>query len=118
MTFSGTVTNINNALNGLLYNPADTFVGADTLTITTTDQGGLSDIDTVTINEESPNPGTLTASPTDVIFYASGTNTLNGTNLTLNGTDNITGGTGTTRLSSLAAPLDHTHLVMAWETSF
>ena len=98
MTFSGTVTNINNALNGLLYNPADTFVGADTLTITTTDQGGLSDIDTVTINEESPNPGTLTASPTDVIFYASGTNTLNGTNLTLNGTDNITGGTGTDTL--------------------
>ncbi|MBR1155264.1 VCBS domain-containing protein [Bradyrhizobium sp. JYMT SZCCT0428] len=98
MTFSGTVTNINNALNGLLYNPADTFVGADTLTITTTDQGGLSDSDTVTIIEESPNPGTLTTSPTDVIFYASGTNTLNGTNLTLNGTDNITGGTGTDTL--------------------
>ncbi|MGL3214911.1 beta strand repeat-containing protein [Bradyrhizobium sp. BR 1433] len=98
MTFSGSVTNINNALNGLLYNPADTFVGADTLTITTTDQGGLSDSDTVTINEDSPNPGTLTASPTDVIFYASGTNTLNGTNTTLNGTDHITGGTGTDTL--------------------
>ncbi|MCK1575097.1 VCBS domain-containing protein [Bradyrhizobium sp. 174] len=98
MTFSGTVTNINNALNGLLYNPTDTFVGADTLTITTTDQGGLSDSDIVTINEESPNPGTLTTSSTDVIFYASGTNTLNGTNSTLNGTDNITGGTGTDTL--------------------
>ncbi|WP_049823950.1 VCBS domain-containing protein, partial [Bradyrhizobium sp. WSM2254] len=98
MTFSGTGANINNALNGLLYNPTDTFVGADTLTITTTDQGGLSDSDTVTINEESPNPGTMTTSPTDVIFYASGTNTVNATNLTLNGTDSITGGTGTDTL--------------------
>ncbi|MEY9702464.1 VCBS repeat-containing protein [Bradyrhizobium diazoefficiens] len=98
MTFSGTAANINNALNGLLYNPTDTFVGADTLTITTTDQGGLSDSDTVTINQDSPNPGTLTTSSTDVIFYASGTNTVNATNLTLNGTDSITGGTGTDTL--------------------
>ncbi|MFD1981493.1 VCBS domain-containing protein [Mesorhizobium newzealandense] len=99
MTFSGTVTNINNALNGLLYNPTDTFVGADTLTITTTDLGGLSDSDTVTINEESPNPGTLTTSPTDVIFYASGTNNVNGTDATLNNGDKITGGTGNDTLT-------------------
>jgi Ca2+-binding RTX toxin-like protein len=98
MTFSGTVTNINNALNGLLYNPTDTFVGADTLTITTTDQGGLVDTDTVTINEDSANPFTLTTG-TDTVFYGSGANQVNGTNITVTNGDIITGGTGSDTLT-------------------
>jgi hypothetical protein len=38
MTFTGSVTNINNALNGLIYS-SNNFNGGDTLTITTNDQG-------------------------------------------------------------------------------
>jgi peptidase M10/serralysin-like protein/cadherin-like protein/Big-like domain-containing protein/hemolysin type calcium-binding protein len=63
MTFSGTPAAINTALNGLVYNPAADYNGADTLTLTTNDNGntgqdpGLTgtgtseqDSDTVTIN--------------------------------------------------------------------
>ena len=39
MTFTGSVTNINNALNGLTYHGNNNFHGNDTLTITTNDQG-------------------------------------------------------------------------------
>ena len=54
MTFSGTVSAINTALNGLSYAPAPNFNGGATLTITTNDNGNtgggaLSDIDTVAI---------------------------------------------------------------------
>jgi hypothetical protein len=58
MTFTGSVTNINNALNGLSYRGDNNFHGNDTLTITTSDQGNtglggaLIDADTVAINVE------------------------------------------------------------------
>ena len=55
----------------LVYDPTNTFAGADTLAITTTDQGGFSDTDTVAINVESPNPFTLTVAA-DTVFYATG----------------------------------------------
>ncbi|MCK1695130.1 VCBS domain-containing protein [Bradyrhizobium sp. 144] len=107
VTLTGTVAQINTTLaaaNNVVYKGVANFVGSDTLTVLTNDHGNtgtggnLTDTDAVTINVESNNPGTLTTSPTDVIFYASGTNTLNGTNATLNGTDSITGGTGTDTL--------------------
>ncbi|TNF66427.1 MAG: hypothetical protein EP298_09785, partial [Gammaproteobacteria bacterium] len=55
MTFSGTIVDINNALNGLIYSPDDNYNGADTLTIDTNDlgetgTGGIqSDIDNISI---------------------------------------------------------------------
>jgi len=44
----GTITQINNALNGLIYNPTANYSGADTLTIATFD-GATTDTDTVAI---------------------------------------------------------------------
>ena len=48
MTFSGTVTNINAALDGLVYAPTANYNGADTLTITAND-GTTTDVNTVGI---------------------------------------------------------------------
>ena len=55
MTFTGTIANINAALNGMTFTPTLGFSGAATLTITTNDQGNsgaggpLSDTDVVNI---------------------------------------------------------------------
>jgi CSLREA domain-containing protein len=55
MTFSGSLPNINAALNGLTYTPAADYTGSDTLNITTSDLGNtgsggaLSDADTVAV---------------------------------------------------------------------
>jgi Calx-beta domain-containing protein/cadherin-like protein len=55
MTFTGTITNINSALNGMTYTPTAGFSGSASLTITTNDQGNtgtggpLSDTDSVII---------------------------------------------------------------------
>jgi hypothetical protein len=55
MTFTGTIANINAALNGMTFTPTAGFSGAATLTITTNDQGNsgsggpLSDTDVVNI---------------------------------------------------------------------
>lgn len=60
MTFSGTITNLNNAINGLVYNPATGYSGAALLTITTNDLGNtgtggaLTDTDTVAITVGEP----------------------------------------------------------------
>nr|QIG91066.1 hypothetical protein G6P99_00015 [Bradyrhizobium sp. 6(2017)] len=101
VTFTGTVTNINNALNGLVYNPADTFTGTDTLAITTTDTGGLSDSDTVNI-VEGTNAAALTTGP-DTVNFVSGTNSVTSANtagsITLTNGDNLTGGSGSDTLS-------------------
>ncbi len=61
MTFTGSRTDINNALNGLAFAPAGNFNGAVTLQITTDDQGywgsggPQSDTDTVAINVTAAN---------------------------------------------------------------
>lgn len=61
MTFSGSISAINTALNGLTYLGNSNFNGTDTLTITTDDQetvlpnGPLTDSDTVTINVTAVN---------------------------------------------------------------
>lgn len=55
VTFTGTITNVNNALNGMSFTPGANFNGAATLQITTNDQsntgtgGPLSDTDVVNI---------------------------------------------------------------------
>ena len=59
MTFSGSVANINNALNGLAFTPTSGFSGAASLQIVTNDQGNtgsggaLSDTDSVNITVTS-----------------------------------------------------------------
>jgi Ca2+-binding RTX toxin-like protein len=67
VTLSGSVSNLNSALGSLIYDPIDSFIGTDTLTLTTSDLGGagaggtLTDMDTVT----------LTVTPPQVPFAAS-----------------------------------------------
>lgn len=59
MRFRGKLTEINNALNGLVYNPTDGFGGLDTLVITTNDRGNngtggaKTDSDTVAITVQA-----------------------------------------------------------------
>ena len=56
MKFTGTISNVNAALNGMRFAPADNFTGIAQLQIETNDQGGTgsggpkSDLDTVNIN--------------------------------------------------------------------
>lgn len=70
MTFTGTLVAVNNALEGLVYQPALNFNGADTLTITTNDQGNTgtggaqSDTDTVTINVAAVDDQPTVSGPT------------------------------------------------------
>ena len=61
MTYTGSVADINAALEGLSYSPESNFDGTDTLTIVTDDQGNngaggaLTDTDTVTLNITAAN---------------------------------------------------------------
>jgi VCBS repeat-containing protein len=93
MTFTGTATDINNALNGLVYTPNGDFNGSDTLSITTNDNGNtgtpgaLQDVDTVTINITAINDA-----PTVV----------NGATVSVPATNEDTPGTGATFDSLLA----------------
>ncbi len=69
MTFRGTLTNVNAALNGLSYLPNLDFAAADTLTITTKDLGNTgsggnqTDSDTVTINVTQVNDAPVNTVP-------------------------------------------------------
>ncbi|MBC8355870.1 MAG: tandem-95 repeat protein [Planctomycetes bacterium] len=69
LTATGSISNLNTSLNSLLYDPIDTFIGTDTLTMTTSDLGAtgsggtLTDTDTVS----------LTVAPPQVPFAASDT---------------------------------------------
>jgi len=65
LTFTGTVVDINNALNGLSYTPTANFNGSSVLTITTQDfvNTSLSDVDTVTINVSAVNDAPINSVP-------------------------------------------------------
>lgn len=60
LTATGSISNLNTALNSLLYDPTDTFIGDDTLTMTTSDLGATggggtqTDVDTVTLSVAPP----------------------------------------------------------------
>ena len=61
LTVTGLIANLNSGLNSLIYDPDDSFIGDDILTMTTSDLGEtgdggtLTDIDTVTLTvEEQP----------------------------------------------------------------
>jgi len=60
LTATGTLTNLNTALGTLRYDPNNSFIGTDTLTMTTNDNGNtgaggaLTDVDTVSISVTPP----------------------------------------------------------------
>ena len=112
MTFTGSLADVNAALEGLTYTPNSSFVGVDTLTVTTDDLGNTgsggaqSDSDGVTINVVTPAPvitlpggavnytendpptiidATATASDPDSVDFDTGTLTID---FTANGTAN------------------------------
>ncbi len=73
MTFSGTLTSVNTAMNGLVVTPTLNFIGASTLTVTCNDQGASgggdpgSDNDAVNLNWSAVNdPPTNTVPPTQL----------------------------------------------------
>lgn len=100
ITFTGTLGNINNALNGLQFNPNANYTGAASLTITTNDQdntsaaGGLSDTDkiaiTVAILGTSGNDTMLGTNRNDTIYGLAGNDTIFGKQ----GVNTIDGGDG------------------------
>ena len=101
MTFTGTVANINAALNGLIYHGNSNFNGSDTLTITTNDQGNSgsggaqSDTDTVALTVTAVNDAP-TANITNTTFSATEqTNlTLANTGISLGSIADIDAGSG------------------------
>jgi Bacterial Ig domain/Bacterial cadherin-like domain len=66
MTFTGTITDINTALDGLTFDPTGDFNGMATLSITTDDQGdpAQSDTDTVQITVNAVNDAPVITAPT------------------------------------------------------
>ncbi|MGO4643276.1 beta strand repeat-containing protein, partial [Mesorhizobium sp. 2RAF45] len=105
VTLTGSQTAIDSTLGATVtYVPTNNFVGSATLTMTTSDNGNsgsggtLTDTDVVSISVVSPSSSTLTTG-TDTVFFASGTNTITGTNTTATNGDVITGGTGTDTLT-------------------
>jgi large repetitive protein len=95
MTFTGTITNINNALNGLVFEPTNGYDGPATLQIVTNDQGNtgsggaLSDTDTINI----------TVIQGGILAFSSATYTVNEAAGTATITVNRTGGSnGTTKV--------------------
>jgi hypothetical protein len=74
MTFRGTVANINNALNGLTYNPTANYFGSATLTIVTSDRGfsgtggAQTDTDVVNITVNAQNDAPVLANGSSVTY--------------------------------------------------
>ena len=70
MTFRGTLTHINSALNGLTVTPPDNFIGTSTLTIVTNDQGNTGaggaaqDSDVITLAWGAVNDAPVNTVPT------------------------------------------------------
>jgi hypothetical protein len=69
MTYKGTLASLNTALNGLTYNPASNYSGADTLSITSNDLGNtgsggpLTSASTVGITVNAPAPPPVVVVP-------------------------------------------------------
>ena len=76
VTSSGTLANVNNALNGLTFAAAANFNGSDTLTITTSDNGNTGtpgpqqDVDPVTLAVSAVNDAPVVANGTSVALLA------------------------------------------------
>ena len=90
MTFTGTIANINAALNGLSFSPTADYNGAASLQIVTNDQGNtgtggaLSDTDTVNITVNAVNDAPVNTVPgvqsvnedTTLVFSTAGGNAI------------------------------------------
>ncbi|MEH2080425.1 MAG: DUF4347 domain-containing protein, partial [Nostoc sp.] len=89
MTFSGTKTDINTALNNLVFNPTAGFSGAASIQIETSD-GDFSDADTVNITVIKDVP-TLTVGATSLNYTENAAAGLVAPNLAVTGSDGIDG---------------------------
>jgi Calx-beta domain/Domain of unknown function DUF11/Bacterial Ig domain/Domain of unknown function (DUF4214) len=95
LIFTGTITNINNALNGLVFSPTPGFDGAASIQITTDDQGnsgsGGAQTDTDTIN--------ITVNKGGVLAFSSATYSVSesGGSVTIT-VNRIGGSSGTTKI--------------------
>jgi uncharacterized protein YaeQ len=86
LTLSGTVAQVNAALETLVYQGDLHFNGNDTLTVVTTDGGGLSDTDTVVLTVNAVNDAPTLTTPEELSYtdtaavdtFASATGTLVG----------------------------------------
>ena len=93
MTFTGTMANINTALNGLSYSPTAGFNGAASLQITTNDQGNTgsggaqSDTDTVNITVNAVNDAPVVNTSGGSANYIENTPTIVDPALTLSDVD-------------------------------
>ncbi|MFN9528923.1 MAG: Ig-like domain-containing protein [Pseudomonadaceae bacterium] len=87
MTFSGSISDINNALNGLVFTPTGGYNGAASIQISTNDQGwsgsggAQTDTDTVSITVNSLNPRItdVSAGTADGIYKVGDTITITAT---------------------------------------
>jgi methionine-rich copper-binding protein CopC len=94
LTLSGTQTQINDALATLRYQSNAGYLGADTLTVTSTDGSSLIDSDTVAISVVDSTPPTLISSmPSDGGYVIAV-----GNNLTLTFSEAVVKGTGLIQL--------------------
>jgi hypothetical protein len=111
MTFTGNLTNINAALNGLIYEPTNGYDGPATIQLTTDDQGntgsGGAKTDTDTIN--------VTINPGGILSFSSATYTVAESGGSITITINRVGGSnGTTKVDyatsngTATAPQDYT----------
>ena len=121
VTFTGSATDINAAMNGLSYAPAGNYNGGDTLVVTTSDNGGtgtggtLTDTDTIAISvtaqndapvavadlayattEDSPLVLAVLGNDTDVDgAFPLAVSRIDGNTVSVGQTVNVTGGTVT-----------------------
>ena len=108
MTFTGTVANINTALNGMAFTPTANYTGAASVQIATSDQGNtgsggtLTDSDTVNITVNAVNDApTATITPASYAATEQTTLTLHGTGLSIADVD--AGGASVTATVSVTA---------------
>ncbi len=107
MTFSGSISDINNALNGLTFSPTAGYNGAASLQITTDDQGWSgsggaqsdSDMLVITVNSLNPRITDVSASTPDGSYKAGDTITIT-TTFNQAVTVDATGGTPTLLLET------------------
>src|SRR5438309_1758069 len=84
MTFTASAADANAALDGLVYTPASNFNGADTLTLTTNDQGNTgsggakSDTDTVDLTVDPVNDAPVNSVPAAQVTNEDTAKTLSG----------------------------------------
>ena len=104
MTFSGTLGNLNAALNGLVYTPNSGFTGSDTLSVSARDANdGLTGSASVAITVENVSPPVVSA-PTSETITENGSYTFQANAITV--TDSVAiGASDTVSLSVLRGSL-------------